>query len=143
MVSRVLVPMGDSEMAEQALRHALEVYPSAEIAVVHVVGGASSMMGQAASLALEADTEGAMAERAETVLERARAIASDYDAEIETDVLAGRPAKAIVERAAAFDVVVVGSHGGSVVDRLFGGDVAKSVFEGSPVTATVVREDQS
>lgn len=139
MVSRVLVPMDDSETAEQALEHALEVYPSAEIVVVHVVGGASSMMGQAASLALEPDTEEAVAERAEPVLDRAREIASAHDAEITTDVLAGRPAKEIVDRAEAFDVVVVGSHGGSLFDRLFVGDVAKSVFDDCPVTATVVK----
>lgn len=139
MVSRVLVPMDDSETAEQALEHALEVYPSAEIVVVHVVGGASSMMGQAVSLALDPDTEGAVAERAEPVLDCAREIAADHGAEITTDVLAGRPAKEIVELAEDFDVVVVGSHGGSLVDRLFVGDVAKSVFDDSPVTATVVR----
>jgi nucleotide-binding universal stress UspA family protein len=138
MVSRVLVPMDDSETAERALQHALEVYPSADITVVHVVGGASSMMGQAASLALKQDTEEAVVERAEPVLDRAREIASTHGAEITTDVLAGRPAKEIVERAEDFDVVV-GSHGGSLVDRLFVGDVAKSVFDDSPVTATVVR----
>jgi nucleotide-binding universal stress UspA family protein len=138
MVSRVLMPMDDSETAERALQHALEVYPSADITVVHVVGGASSMMGQAASLALKQDTEEAVVERAEPVLDRAREIASTHGAEITTDVLAGRPAKEIVERAEDFDVVV-GSHGGSLVDRLFVGDVAKSVFDDSPVTATVVR----
>jgi len=45
MISRVLVPMDESEMAERALRFALEAHPDAEIIVLHVVGQPSSMMG--------------------------------------------------------------------------------------------------
>jgi len=37
--------MDESEMAERALRFALEAHPDAEIIVLHVVGQPSSMMG--------------------------------------------------------------------------------------------------
>jgi len=46
--------MDESEMAERALRFALEAHPDAEIIVLHVVGQPSSMMG-AAGLALADD----------------------------------------------------------------------------------------
>lgn len=139
MLSRVLVPMDDSQMAERALSYALENFPEAEIEVLTVVGEPSVMMGESMSLAFEEDVEAAARERAESVLEGARAIAADHDTEVSTAVTVGRPAHAIVERAEAFDTVVVGSHGGDVIDRIFVGNVADTVFQRSPVPVVVVR----
>ncbi|WP_318570673.1 universal stress protein [Salinigranum marinum] len=139
MISRVLVPMDESEMAEHALEYALEAHPDAEITVLHIVGEPSAMMGKAVGLALEDDFEEAVEERASQVHERAHEIAQTYEKEITTDVAWGRPAKAIINRAADFDTVVIGSHGGSLADRLFVGNVAEKVFRHSPVPVTVVR----
>ncbi|AUX10509.1 universal stress protein UspA [Halalkaliarchaeum desulfuricum] len=139
MIDRVLVAMDDSELGEHALEYAIEAHPDAEITVLHVVGGPSAMLGGAAEIALADDIQEAAEERAEDVLNRAREIADEYGIEIDTAVEIGRPARAIVRRAEAFDTVVVGSHGGSLADRLFVGDVAKTVFQRSPVPVTVVR----
>jgi nucleotide-binding universal stress UspA family protein len=139
MIDRVLVPMDDSALAERALRYALEAHPGAEITVLHVVGEPSAMMGEAVALALEEDVENAAEEAAEEILSRAREIAAEYDVEIQTDVGWGAPAKAIVSRAEEFDAVVLGSHAGSIAERVFVGDVAKTVFRRSPVPVTVVR----
>lgn len=139
MISHVLVPMDGSEMAEHALEYALEAHPDAEITVLHIVGEPSWMMGDAVALALEDDIEEAVEDRAADVLERAREIAKEHAVEIETDVAWGSPAKAIINRAADFDTVVVGSHGGSLVDRFVVGNVAQKVFRHSPVPVTVVR----
>jgi len=139
MISRVLVPMDDSEMSEKALRYALEAYPDAEVTVLHVVGEPSPMMGQAVRLALEDDIQKTAEELAEALLDRAREIAAEYDAEIETQVGWGSPAKVIVTRAEEFDTVVIGSHGGSLAEQLFVGNVAQKVFRRSPVPVTTVR----
>jgi nucleotide-binding universal stress UspA family protein len=139
MVKRALVPMDDSEMSEHALEYALETYPDAEITVLHVVGEPSPMMGEAASLALEDDVREVAEEHASEVFERAGEIAASRGAEVATDVGWGSPAKVIVDRAAGFDAVVVGSHGGSVIDRLFVGNVAQKVVRHCPVPVTVVR----
>lgn len=139
MISRVLVPIDESEMAEHALKYALEAHPDAEITVLHVVGEPSPMMGESVGLALEDDIEEAAEEHASAVLERAREIAQSYDAELETDVAWGSPAKAIINRAENFDTVVIGSHSGSLADRLLVGNVAQTVFRRSPVPVTVVR----
>lgn len=139
MVSRVLVPMDDSEMAERALRYALETHPDAEITVVHVVGEPSGMLGEATKLALADDVEAAAEEHARDVLGRAKEVAAEYDIEVDTTVEMGHPARAIVNRAEDFDTIVIGSHGGSLADRLFIGNVAGSVFRRSPVPVTVVR----
>jgi nucleotide-binding universal stress UspA family protein len=139
MPRRILVPIDDSEMGERALEYALDAHPDAEITVLHVVGEPSPMMGEAVSLALEDDIEDVAEEHAAAILERARDIAAAHDTEVSTDVGWGNPAKVIVDRAENFDTVVIGTHGGSVVDRLFVGNVAKKVFRHCPVPVTVVR----
>lgn len=139
MTTRVLVPMDDSEMAERALTYALETHPDAEITVLHVVGEPSMMMGKATGLAMEGDFEEAAKERANEIFERARELAAEHDIEIETDIGYGSPAKVILNRVEVFDVVVIGTHGGSLADRLLVGNVSEKIFRRSPVPVTVVR----
>lgn len=139
MIDSVLVAMDDSELSERALEHAIVAYPGAELTVLHVVGEPSPMLGKAAELALADDPDAAAKEHAADLLDRAREIAGEHGVEIDTEIAMGRPARAIVRRAENFDVVVIGSHGGRFADRLFVGDVAKTVFQRSPVPVTVVR----
>jgi nucleotide-binding universal stress UspA family protein len=139
MVSRVLVPMDDSEMAQRALEYALEVHADAEIVVLHVAGEPSAMMGTAVALTLDDDIESAAEEAAESVFEDARDRAAEAGVDIETEVGWGSPAKVIVDEADDYDAVIVGSHTGSLTDRLFVGNIAKSVVQHSPVPVTVVR----
>ncbi|KAA9398773.1 universal stress protein [Haloarcula sp. CBA1130] len=139
MISTILVPMDDSEMAQRALEYALENHPGAEITVLHVVGGPSPWGGAATALALEGDIEEAANERAEAVFDDARELAAEYDIEITTEVQLGHPARAILERADDFDAVVIGTHGGSLADRLVVGNVAQKVFRNSAVPVIVAR----
>ncbi|MDZ7849453.1 MAG: universal stress protein [Halodesulfurarchaeum sp.] len=139
MIDRALVPMDDSEMAEQALRYALESYPEAEVTVLHVVGEPSPMMGQATELALADDIETKAREIAKPVTDRAAEIAAEYDTDIGTVIEVGHPSRAIVNRAEDYDVVVLGAHGGSLADRLLTGNVAERVFRRSPVPVMIVR----
>lgn len=139
MVERVLVGMDDSAMAERALEYALETYPESGITVVHVVGGPSPMMGKALKAVLESGDDDAAREQASAVLDRAREIGRSHGIDVETDVALGTAATEIVERAPEFDLVVVGSHSGSIADDLFVGNVARKVVRHSPVPVTVVR----
>lgn len=139
MISRILVPIDDSEIAREALKYVFENHPDAEITVLHVVGEPSPMMGAAIGLALEDDLEAAAEERAKEVLDSARELAAEYGVEISTDVQVGQAVRAILNQAADFEMVVIGSHGGSVSDRLFVGNVAQKVLHQSPVPVTVVR----
>jgi len=139
MISRILVPMDDSEMAQKALEYACENHPDAEITVLHVVGEPSPMWGQATSLALADDFEEAAQELADAVFDRARESAAQHEVEVETDVQFGSPARAILNSVEDFDAVVIGSHGGTVADRLFVGNVAQKVVRQSPVPVIVVR----
>ncbi|MFO7927514.1 universal stress protein [Natronomonas sp.] len=139
MLSHVLVPMDDSELSERALRFALDAHPSAEVTVLNVVGGPSSMMGQAANVVLADDPDAEAKDHAEALLERACDIAADYEREIETDVQIGHPARTIIDAAAGYDAVVIGSHGGTLAKRLIVGNVAEMIVRRSPVPVTVVR----
>lgn len=139
MSARVLVPMDDSDLAERALRFALEHHSGTQITVLHVVGTPTGMLGDAMSLAILDDIGEGARERAEGVHDRAREIAAEYDTDIETSVEMGHPARAIVSKAEDFDMVVMGSHSGSLTDRLFVGNVAQTVFRRCPVPVTTVR----
>jgi len=111
MTKKILVPMDDSEHAEHALSYALEVFPTADITVIHVVGVPSMMMGEATALALEDDIESAAESFAQPVFERANSIAAKNETEITTIVGIGHPARNILKRASDYDTVVVGAHG--------------------------------
>ncbi|MUW15516.1 universal stress protein, partial [Halorubrum sp. CBA1125] len=65
--------------------------------------------------------------------------ADEYDREVGTVVTMGHPARAVVDMSDEFDAVVVGSHGGSLADRLLVGNVASKIVRGSAVPVTVVR----
>ena len=139
MIDRVLVAMDDSELSERALRFALDAHPDADVTVLHVVGEPSSMMGAATGIALADDTEERVRELSEAVFERAGEIAAERGVAVDVESEVGSPASRIVERADDFDVVVIGTHSGSLTDRLLVGNVAKSVFQNAPVPVTVVR----
>ncbi|GAB3411586.1 universal stress protein [Haloparvum alkalitolerans] len=139
MISRILVPMDDSEMAKQALEYALENHPDADITVLHVAGTPSRWGGAATSLALEDDVEAGAEDRAEDVFDDARDLAAEYGRQITTEVQVGHPARVILNAVEEYDAVVIGSHGGSLVDRLIVGNVAKQVVHNSPVSVIVAR----
>lgn len=131
--------MDGSGMGERALEYALEAHPDAEITVLHVVGEPSSMGGKATKLALSDDIEEAADDLARDVFESAREIAAERDVEIATEVQVGHPVRAILDRAEAFETIVIGAHAGTVAERLFVGDVAEKIVRRSPVPVTVVR----
>jgi nucleotide-binding universal stress UspA family protein len=131
--------MDDSEMAQHALEYALEFFSDADITVMHVVGTPSSMLGSATGLALEDDLDVAADEAAESTFALAEDIATEYDSTIDTRVQVGHPVRAILNAAEDFDTIVLGSHGGSLADRLFIGNVSEKIVRQSPVPVTVVR----
>jgi len=131
--------MDDSDLSERALRYALDVHRDADITVLHVVGEPSGMMGAATGIALADNSEERVRELSEDVFERAGKIATEHGVAVNVESEVGSPASRIVERADDFDTVVIGTHSGSLADRLLVGNVAKSVFQHSPVTVTVVR----
>lgn len=138
-MTRLLVPMDDTEMGERALRHAFEFHPDSEITVLHVVGNPSTMLGPATTLALEDDVGDAADEAATPVFETADRIAAEYDRSVNSVVDVGHPVAAVLDAAEEADLVVIGAHSGGLADRLFVGNVSEKIVRQSPVPVTVVR----
>jgi nucleotide-binding universal stress UspA family protein len=80
-------------------------------------------------------------ELAAEFLEMVKAYGENRGAEVETDMVRGRPDRAIVKRAGngEFDLVIIGSHGRDGVARVLLGSVAEKVVRRSPVPVLVVR----
>jgi len=142
MVSRILVPMDDSEHAEAALEYAFDNFPDGDVSVLHVVGVPSSMMGDSMAIAIADDIEEAATERAEPVFERAREAATERGREIDTIVAVGHPARNIIDRAETYDTVVIGAHGANwsrATRQFLVGNVAETVSKRAPVPVVLVR----
>jgi len=131
--------MNDSEMAVRAFEFACESFPKADLTVLAVVGTPSSYMGEAVSIAMADDPEAAAADRAEPIFETAREIAAATGHHLDTAVAWGHPTRAIVDRAADYDLVVIGAHSRDLGARILLGNVAETVTRRSPVPVTVVR----
>ncbi|MFU8870020.1 universal stress protein [Natronococcus sp.] len=131
MAGQVVVPMDDSDPARGALEYAIERFPDDEITVVHAVDD------------LEAGYAGEPSAADSEVFEDARRMAEERGRRLETRVLEGQAAEAILEHVAEADVdgIVMGSEGRSGVSRMLLGSVAEQVARQSPVPVTIVPND--
>ena len=140
--SHVLVPLDGSPLADEAFRQALELF-DCRITVLNVVTPIDAAMSEGGILEPGEDRRESARDRADRVVERARAQATEDDRTIETAVATGDPAETILEYVSAHDVdhVVMGGHGGerSGLARRMLGTVATRVVGEAPVTVTVVR----
>ena len=140
--SHVLVPLDGSPLADDALVHALETF-DCPVTVLNVVTPLDSPMSEGGVLDAGENRRDAARERAERIVERARASAEERGRTVETVVETGDPAETIVDVATDGDAdhIVMGGHGGERGDlaRRLLGTVATDVVGGAPMTATVVR----
>lgn len=136
-MTKLLVPIDDSEPSHAALRYAHETFPDSEITALHVI----PIEGYWGAFVDEPETiPGYEKERehAEVLLETAQ---DEVETGIETAVIAGSAAHQIVDFAGKgnFDAVVIGSHGRTGATRVLLGSVAEAVARRSPVPVTIVR----
>lgn len=136
----VLVALDESDPGRAALEYALENHDEDDIVAVHVVDPNESGYGEAAHLGADGIRE-QRRERANELFETAREAAAERNCELETVLLTGQPAAAVLEYATdrAVDRIVVGSHGRSGISRVLLGSVAERIARRSPVPVTIVR----
>ena len=144
MTDHVLVPIDESERAEEALEFALSAYPDARLTAVHVLdpvdaGGATGLEAGDPGSYDEVWTE--RREAADRLLEAAADRARERGVSLETERLVGSVSNAIVDFADERDVdhIVVGSHGRTGASRVLLGSVAEKVARRAPVPVTIVR----
>ncbi|WP_152039734.1 universal stress protein [Salinigranum salinum] len=141
-MTRILVALDGSDPSEKALSFVLDHHADAELTVLTVLDPAAFVQGSADVIPPTIDSwrDEAEAEARATLdaaVDRAEAVGVDLD----TDLVYGSPARAIVRYADDHDVdqIVVGCHGRDGVSRILLGSVAETVVRRSSVPVTVVR----
>jgi nucleotide-binding universal stress UspA family protein len=142
---RYLVATDDSEEADAAVRYAAThaVAFDATLEVVHVLTPKTELVD--GEIVLPGGNRAI--EMGEETLRRARDLAAGVaddrgaDLAVETELLTGPPADAIVDRAraAGADAIYVGHRGLSEEREQVVGSVAKSVLDKASVPVTVIR----
>ncbi len=136
----VLVAYDGSDPAQKALQHAATYYPQDEIILLRVAEAADGSLEAGVDLIqeklkeLRRETEREISEEVGELIRR-------DDLDFRMEIVAGKPARKIVEFAESHDVhtIVIGNHGRKGVSRILLGSVAEQVVRRAPTTVTVVR----
>ncbi|NLZ29917.1 MAG: universal stress protein [Methanomicrobiales archaeon] len=141
MFRKILVAIDGSEPANRALEAAIEEAGmwNAEVHVIYVVES-----GLFSSLPMDNTLEiiySVLQKEGEEILESARVKADAANVPLTTYLRQGHAGSQIVSLAEdlGVDLIILGSHGKSGVDRLFLGSVTDYVVRNSSITTTVVR----
>lgn len=116
---RIVVGYDGSDQAREALRAACRLAgPDSSITVVH----AYNLPPEVQHYEFLSDLEGAFERAAAKVLESAREIASECEADVQLEPIAERPAQALARVASreGADLIVVGSRGAGAVRAALG-----------------------
>jgi nucleotide-binding universal stress UspA family protein len=140
MYERILLPTDGSESADAALDHAMDIARQydAELHVLHVVSAAYAEAGPGHATAVET-LESHGQETLAEIAERAR----DAGVVVATEQRQGQPHRSIVEYAkdADVDLVVMGTHGRTGLQRYLLGSVTEKVVRTCDVPVLTVRHD--
>lgn len=144
MYDRILVPTDGSDGVDRVLDEAVELaeLTGATIHGLYVVDARDySTLPEAKWLSIAEELESAGERALETVTERAEAAGVD----VETDIDRGVPHEQILDTASETDadIVAMGTHGRSGLNRFLLGSVTEKVVRGADVPVLVVRIQNS
>lgn len=141
MSDRVLVPLDGNVKAEEALEYAIENHPASDITVLYVLEfrAVSSIPGIAAPA--DQVAKETLENHAKEVFEDAETMADTlgHEGSLETITEEGDPEQVILDRAEAFDRIVLGTHGRDRRRENLLGGVAETVVRRSPIPVVVVK----
>ncbi|WP_436909906.1 universal stress protein [Halosimplex marinum] len=140
MYESILAPTDGSPTADRAADHALALADAFD-ASVEVLGVVD--LDEAAGPFDAGGIDEEYRDRLETEAQRSVDSAAERAGEqtVETAVVEGEPAETILDRAADHDLVAMGTHGRSAVDRVLTGSTSAQVVRESPVPVVTVREN--
>ena len=143
MYDTILVPTDDSEPASAAVDHAVELAASCD-ATLHAL----SVVDSSAYASLDATSEQALDKlesRAEEATETIAETAAAAGAEAATEVSVGTPHEQITSYADVVDadLIVMGTHGRTGLDRFLLGSVTERVVRAAPAPVLTVRAAES
>jgi len=142
MYERILLPTDGSEGSAAAADHAIDLATryGASLHVVYVVD--TELVPDSGTFNLYVALEGAGETAVEDIAVRARDAGVES---VESSIEQGRPHRAILEYADehAVDLVVMGTHGRTGIERYLLGSVAEKVVRTCPVPVLTVRTPES
>ncbi|QLH77601.1 universal stress protein [Halosimplex rubrum] len=141
MYESILAPTDGSATADLAADHALALAAAfdASVTALGVVDAA-----QAAGPFDAGGVDDEFLDRLETEARRSVDGVTERAGDVPVDgtVVEGDPAETIVDRAADHDLVVLGTHGRSAIDRVLTGSTSAQVVRESPAPVVTVRSDE-
>lgn len=145
-IQRILIPVDFSDCARAAVRYGLSLASrlGAEVEILHVfeppyyVGDMMVQPPDAAAVSVHDYVRTQSEKLLQEMLDGIEAVAEGKPRRV---LLAGNPAPAIAEKAADFDLVVMGTHGRSGLTHLLMGSVAEKVLRHSKTPVLVVRAE--
>lgn len=136
MYERILYPTDGSESADAATEHALELARRFD-APLHVLNVVDTTALQASD-AYSGPTLDALQEEGKERIDRVSKRAEGRDIDVTTAVVKGTPASSIVEEAEDDDVIVMGTHGRTGLDRYLIGSTTEKVVRTADVPVVTV-----
>ena len=139
MYDEILVPTDGSDASELAIEHAIDMARTydARLHALYVVDtGAYSTLDAGAEMLLDS-----LEEEGEAAVNRVEERADDAGVSASTEVTAGTPHRAILDYAEDHDVdlIVMGTHGRTGLDRYLLGSVTERVVRTADVPVLTVR----
>ncbi|GIW26075.1 universal stress protein [Meiothermus sp.] len=146
MYKRILIPTDGSAPSEAAVKAGLELAKSlgAEATLLYVMEPvmARLLIGPE-TIPYYPDLTRDLEVAGKQALERAEGFAEYLGVPVQSKLKEGSAAQVIVEEAAEHDLVVMGTHGRTGLDRLLLGSVTQKVLQRSPKPVLVVRMSES
>lgn len=140
MYDRVLFPTDGSDGAAAATDHAVELADrfEAPLRALYVVDVRAFQAADAYGGPERATTVQALADEGDAVLERVRDRADVAGVEATGEVVEGTPARTIVDEADPGDVIVMGTHGRTGLDRYLLGSTTEKVVRTAAVPVVTI-----
>lgn len=141
MYQTILMPTDGSQCSEAAITHALELAKKlgSKVTFLYVLEDPTRNLWLTPEMPyvpeLLQDLEGA----ARAALERAMALAQQAGVAAQTRQVSAKPVDGILEEAKNADLVVMGTHGRSGIDKMLLGSVTEGVLHRCRVPVLVVR----
>jgi len=142
-MKRILMPTDGSPCSEQAIEKGLECAQKlgAEVDFLYVIENPMEALWvtpEAVPYAFELVED--LKKAAKEALERAKGLAEKAGVACQTLLVEGHhPVQEIAERAPSYDMIVMGTHGRSGIDRLLLGSVTEGVLRRVETPVLVVR----
>lgn len=134
MFKKVLVPVDGSGLATKVLKYVKKLMLQGvikKVEILHIRPKVGDVHGSAIERRIQILAE----LESKKVIDEARAIFAENDLNVETTILSGEPADAILNFAVEknCDLIVMGNQGLSTIGQLFLGDTFSKVVRSAPV----------